>query len=288
MKKTDLQLAPAFPPYFKRIYSCGSREERKRGRMSERWKEIAGGWQAAIIAALTAVVLIGLKLLVHLLGIEFVDLNALFTSIIAGGIFLFGVILAGTMSDYKESERIPAEIASGCESIYEDGIYVSRTREGFDLGALKSALREIINGFIQDASDDDSRRALTALGTLGPSFIKMEELGVPPNYIVRLKSEEAMMRKAILRMYYIQRTGFLPSAYFFIQSVVALILGLLVFVKIEPLYTAIIITVFLTYLFVYILGLLRVLDRPFRHGEHTRDDVSLFLLHELRDRLKAD
>jgi hypothetical protein len=45
---------------------------------------------------------------------EFIGQNALFTSIIAGGIFLFGLILTGTMADYKESEKIPAEIASSC------------------------------------------------------------------------------------------------------------------------------------------------------------------------------
>lgn len=62
----------------------------------------------------------------------------------------------------------------------------------------------------------------------------MEGIGVPPNYIVRLKQEEAAMRKSLLRMYYTQKTGFLPSAYFFVQSIVVLLLGMLVFVKIEP------------------------------------------------------
>jgi hypothetical protein len=115
----------------------------------------------------------------------------------------------------------------------------------------------------------------------------MEELGVPPNYIVRLKSEEAAMRKSVLRMYHIQRTGFLPSAYIFVQSLVVLMLVMLVFVKIQPLYSSIIVIVFLTYLFVYILGLLRILDRPFREGQHTTDDVSLFLLHEFRQKVQG-
>lgn len=255
--------------------------------MMSRIRGLAGGWRAAIAAAVAAVVLVGLKLAAHYLGIEYVELNALFTSIIAGGIFLFGVILSGTMSDYKESERIPAEVVSACESIYEDGLSTSETRDGFDLDYLRGVLLEVLDGFEADAADPGSRRAIEALGGLSKSFSRMEELGVPPNFIVRLKSEEAAMRKSMLRMYYIQRTGFLPSAYFFVQSIVVLLLGLLVFVKIEPLYTAVIVMVFLTYLFVYILGLLRTLDRPFRKGERTRDDVSLFLLDELRARLQG-
>lgn len=82
------------------------------------FRSLARSWRSALVAALAVPLVVGLKLLVSHLDIEFVELNALFTSIIAGGIFLFGVILAGAMSDYKESERIPAELISGCESIY--------------------------------------------------------------------------------------------------------------------------------------------------------------------------
>lgn len=245
------------------------------------------GLSPAVRAAAAVPVLVGLKILVHYLGWEFLELNALFTSIIAGGIFLFGVILAGTMSDYKESERIPAEIVSACSSIYEDGLYVRKTRQSFDLEALRGTLLRIIDGFEADAVDDSHRMALEALDGLEGPFIQMEELGVPPNFIVRLKAEEAAMRKSMLRMYYIQRTGFLPSAYFFVQSIVALLLVMLVFVKIQPLYSSVIVIVFLTYLFVFIMGLLKTLDRPFRKAEKTRDDVSLFLLEEFRERLLA-
>lgn len=257
--------------------SAGSRLERARS--------FIGGLSPAVKAAGAVPVLVGLKLLVHYLGWEFLEVNALFTSIIAGGIFLFGVILAGTMSDYKESERLPAEVVSACLSIYEDGLYVAHTRDGFLLEPLREALIAVADGLETDAADDGSRAACEALRGLEGPFIQMEELGVPPNYIVRLKSEEAAMRKSILRMYYIQRTGFLPSAYLFVQTIVMLLLLMLIFVKIEPVYSSVIVIVFLTYLFVYIMGLLKTLDRPFRKAERTRDDVSLFLLGELREKL---
>lgn len=36
------------------------------------------------------------------------------------------------------------------------------------------------------------------------------------------------------------------------------------------------------------MGLLKTLDRPFSKGEPARDDVSLFLLDEFRERLDRD
>jgi hypothetical protein len=242
-------------------------------------------WRIALESASIVVVLIIIKVVVENLGLEFVTINPLFTSIIAGGIFLFGLILAGTLADYKESEKIPAEIISACESIYEEGCYVKETRPEFDLEALVATLNEVVDGFYSDTVDVKARTAFTALSKLSQSFLEMEQLGVPPNYITRLKAEASLIRKNILRVYYIQRTDFLPSAYILVQSIVALIMILLVFTKIEPFHDAIIIIFFLTYLFVYILKLLRTLDQPFQKSGTTMDDVSLFLLHEFKERI---
>ena len=212
----------------------------------------------------------------------------MFTSIIAGGIFLFGLILTGTMTDYKESEKIPAEIGSSCRAIWEEGKYTKENHPPFDLARLVSTLRDLLMQFRRDIVDTRSRQALAALSRLSDSFLEMERLGVPANFIVRLKTEEGTIRKSLLRIYYIQRINFLPSAFILMESIVALVLALLLFTKIEPTSDAIIILVFLAFLFIYILRLLRKLDRPFRENEKTMDDVSLFLLHELEEELAKE
>ena len=126
-----------------------------------------------------------------------------------------------------------------------------------------------------------------ALEGLQDSFLQMESLGVPPNYIIRLRTEESSIRKGLLRMYYIQKTSFLPLAYTLVKSLVGLLLGMLLFTEMEPLHDSVIISAFLTFLFVYVLRILHLLDRPFRARERTRNDVSLFLLDEFRERLEA-
>src|SRR5262245_3721187 len=47
--------------------------------------------------------------------VEFSDVGMVLT----GGVFLIGVMLSGTLSDYKESEKLPAEIACTLETIEE-------------------------------------------------------------------------------------------------------------------------------------------------------------------------
>ncbi len=108
---------------------------------------------------------------------------------------------------------------------------------------------------------------------------------MPPNYIVRLRQEQGTIRKSMLRIYHIQRTEFLPSAYILIQTVVALILAAMEFTKLDPLYESLAILIVISYFFIYLLKLLKIIDTPFRVDEHTKDDVSLFLLNEFSARV---
>ena len=235
--------------------------------------------------ALMVAVVVGIKLLIGHFSLEFIDVTSLFTSVIAGGIFILSIILSGTIADYKESEKLPTEIASSIENIYQEGLYVKATKPAFDLDQLRESLHGVLSSFKQDLGSG-SREALTPLAELAASFQEIEDLGVPPNYIVRLKQEQSVIRKSLLRIYHIQRINFLPSAQILTQTIVLLILVLLVFTKITPLLNGVVMVAFVSYLFIYLLRILRVIDKPFRVDEYTMDDVSLFLLREVGERIK--
>ena len=104
---------------------------------------------------------------------------------------------------------------------------------------------------------------------------------MPANYIVRLRSEQAALRKAALRVYHIQREQFLPSAKTMIMSIVVIIVLILLFTDMGGLVESLVTVGFLAFFFIYLLRLLNVIDKPFKAGrERTDDDVSLFLLTE--------
>jgi hypothetical protein len=86
-------------------------------------------------------------------------------------------------------------------------------------------------------------------------------------------------------VYHVQRTEFLPSASLLIQSIVVIIITALAFMEIEPTHEAVFILAFISFFFISLLRLLRIMDRPFHVEERTDDDVSLFLLSRFVDRL---
>jgi hypothetical protein len=237
--------------------------------------------------ALVLAIVLG-KLLVHELGWEFIALSSIYTSAVAGGIFVIGLIVAGTLSDYKESDRVPAELSAALENIYRDCVAIKETLPKFDLETLRERVLGIVSAFRADLSASGGRSCLAAIEALSPSFLELERLDVPANYIVRLRSEQGAIRKNVLRVYHVQRTEFLPSAYVLVTAIVALITAVALFTDLGHLDDSLPITAFLSFFFIYLVRLLKVLDTPFRVDERTMDDVSLFLLNEFAERAGAD
>lgn len=57
------------------------------------------------------------KLGIHYVGFEYLSLSSLFTALISANIFLIGFLLTGVLSDYKESEKLPGDLAASIEAI---------------------------------------------------------------------------------------------------------------------------------------------------------------------------
>jgi hypothetical protein len=77
-------------------------------------------WGLAFKAAPVAAVAVLTKLAVDQLGWDTVDLNPLYSGLVAATVFLLGFLLAGTLADYKESERLPGELAARTEAIADE------------------------------------------------------------------------------------------------------------------------------------------------------------------------
>ena len=246
---------------------------------------VVSGRRALLLRTVPLVlVLVALKLLVEWLGWEFIEVSPLHTSIVAGAIFIVGLMLAGTMSDYKESERLPTDTAAAMEAVYREGAYVKALHSQFDLGRLAETLEAIPHVLRADLVSG-RQDAIAGVEKLTDSFLEMDRLGVPPNYIARLKQEQATIVRNLIRAAYIQRIAFLPSAYTLVEIMLTLLITLLTFTRVASGVTDAILLGFISLIFLYILRLLRVLDAPFRPAGTGLDDVSLYQIDAIHDTL---
>ena len=106
------------------------------------------------------------------------------------------------------------------------------------------------------------------------------------NFVVRLRTNQDVIRRALLRIYTIQRVEFVPSVHVLVQTLVGSIVLLLLLLKTEGDPASALLFGFITYMFVYVLYLVRLLEQPFAKGHGSVDDVSFFLLDELERNLR--
>jgi hypothetical protein len=77
-------------------------------------------FRLALETLIIVVIIVGLRALIFALGFPGLSPTALVSSIIGGGIFVMGLVIAGTLSDYKDAERAPTDIAAGLYSILRE------------------------------------------------------------------------------------------------------------------------------------------------------------------------
>ena len=256
----------------------------------EALQRILQKWSLLLKVLPILVAVVALKLLAHVFGLEVVELNALFTSIVAGTVFLLGFLISGVLSDYKESEKIPSELAASLETLHDDARTIRLSKDSKaarQLLAHHKALRGLLMDWFYQRAGTEA--VLERIGGMNPLFVALEGEGVQANYIIRMKNEQSVIRKIVLRIKTIRDTEFVQSAYAIVEALGAAITLGMVLIRIEPFYEALFFTVLVTFLIAYMFFLIKDLDNPFDYSAHgeTGTEVSLRPLHDLDLRLGA-
>jgi hypothetical protein len=239
-------------------------------------RRVLSGIELGATTMLIVAVLVGIRALLIALGFDGMASTALSTGIIAGAIFVMGLVLAGTLADYKDAERAPIDLAAGLHALLREGESMHAAWGKPDLSELRRRLIAVVTSLRIDIDAGDSRTAQAAVEELSETFLELEDTDVPANYIVRQRSEQAGLRKSLLRIYHLQREEFLPSAYAMIVTLVGLILILLLLTDFGGTAESLVAVGFLSFFFLALLRLLNVISTPFKAGqERTDDDVSL-------------
>lgn len=244
-------------------------------------REVLGSYRVAFETAVVVAVLVGVRALLWGIGVTGMSTTPLISSVISGGIFVMGLVVAGTLVDYRDAERAPTDVAASLYALLRETEAMNRIWGKPDMAAARARMIAVVSSLRADIASGNTRECQAAIEELSQTLEELEGSDVPANYIVRLRSEQATLRKAALRVYHIQREEFLPSAKAMIMSIVVIIMLILLFTDMGGLLESLVTVGFLAFFFIYLLRLLYVIDKPFKAGhERTEDDVSLFLLTE--------
>ena len=219
--------------------------------------------------------------------VDFSDIGAVLTA----AALIIGFMLGGVFSDYKESEKLPGDLATTMETI--DDVIVAGSRAGKPFDARE--FRRRYHAVIAVVTDWFMNRGaipacFQALHTMNDLIADLERAGMGAVYVSRCLSEQHNLRKIVTRIDVIRRTQFIQTGYALLQMFVLATLVLLVFANFKSWQLQFLVVGTMALIYLYLLNLIRDLDNPFEYAggyvEGATADVSPHPVLEFRARLE--
>jgi hypothetical protein len=248
-----------------------------------------GNPRLLLLALPIAVGMVVLKWLYEESDLKQLDLSPLLTGVIAAEVFIIGFMLSGTTADFKEAERLPGELAASLETIADECLIIDAE---FDMPEARGCLALLVDISTSVRlwllEDTDLDGVIAQLRRLNPLFMVFAPK-IQAGFTTRLKSEQANIRRLVIRMDTMRRTSYVSAGYLIAEVTALMILVLLMITEIGPLAPTMLVVGVITYLMVYMLALIRDIDNPFeyRRGLPGPADVDLNVLERSETRLRS-
>lgn len=230
-------------------------------------------------------VLLGTKAAIDQLELDFITITPLVTAFVGGVIFIIAIILAGTLSDYKESEKIPSELAASILILYKDVRIASN--DNAKIGTMRERIRRLLTTINSNFKSSvwKQRDVNLAMDKIDEDIVSLAQKGTAPQFIVRLRNELANIDRISNRIETIKETTFIPAAYNVAQLAVGAAIVTLLFMKIDRFIDGIIMTGVISLILISLILLIKDMDDPFEVGKKTYADIDLSLMYKLEGRL---
>jgi len=211
--------------------------------------------------------------------------------VLTAGVFLTGFMLAGVMADYKESEKLPGDLASTLETLEEIVVQACAHKATLQPDPLRRAVAALADDLrswlLRTRTQEQTYASLTKFHEV----LQQLERDGGGAYASRGIGELHNLRKIVTRIGVISRTGFLPPAYALLETLNVLIVVLLLASKFKGVLAEFILVPFVTLIYVYMLRLIRDIDDPFDYApdgsKRGGAEVELFPLDEFRARIAS-
>lgn len=243
-------------------------------------------WGLTIEALVIVFILLVLKAIIYFYDLEVATASPLIPALVGGVIFTIAIIFTGTLSDYKESEKIPGELAASIKALYNDSKVLPIDDE--ITSSMRIHIKELLHSINSNFRKNnwDLHEINSAMDTINNDICLLSEKGMAPPLIVKLRVELINIDKISNRIKTIAETSFIPAAYGIAELAVGAVLIMLLFLKIEPVYEGLALIGATSSLLIGLILLIKDMDNPFEVGKKTYADVDLGLLWGLEEFLK--
>jgi predicted membrane chloride channel (bestrophin family) len=232
---------------------------------------------------LTLIIVIA-KIWIDFSEIAFIQLNPIISSFLGGVFFTISILFAGAVADYKESEKIPGDIAVSLKSLMNDTLLIQNEKKiANSLTNLKKSIKELLKTINAELIKKSwSLKAIDfQLNKINFLLSDLSSLGVQMAIITRMRTELTTIDRLSHRIDTIEETSFIPAAYGIAETAVLSTIFLLLFIKNEWAYGGTIVVGLVSLVLTSLVLLIKDMDNPFEYENNSYADVDMTTLANL-------
>lgn len=234
-----------------------------------------------ILIALPVVIL---KIWIDYSDIAFIQLNPIISSFLGGVFFTISILFAGAVSDYKEAEKIPGELAVSLKSLMNDLSLIPLDKKTNSIvKEIKNQIKDLlktINSELRKKTwklkEIDSR-----LNSINQNISALSSAGVQLGILTRMRSELTTIDRLSHRIDIVEETSFIPAAYGIAEIAVLSTILLLLFIKNEWSYGGTLVVGLVSLVLTSLVFLIKDMDNPFEYESNSYADVDISILYNL-------
>ena len=236
-------------------------------------------------------VLCGIKVAVHFCGLERISINQLFSAMVASTIFLLGFLLNGVLTDFKESEKIPAELSTSLQTLNLEIQAIRAYHPEAQITAALSAVAGLGQSLLDWLKERISTEQMLARHTQTHAEVVLAAVQIKGDASTlrgRLMQDLAVILAKVNRVQTIRDTTFVPLVYWMADIAAVLLFAGLVMARADNLPESVFFLAVISFIVILLLRLIDDIDNPFGLSDvNSAEDVSIELLEKVVERLGA-
>jgi hypothetical protein len=238
--------------------------------------------------ALVAGLITAVKSGVHFLGWEFISVNPLFSALVASTVFLLGFLLNGVLSDYKESEKLPGEIASCLMLLARETRAVPIHNPKANVQESLLAIGDLSHAVLKWVKSDSPTEELLRVYDHAHDQVVLASCWLDASSLKgRLMNEMSYLLRSIHRIDVIRETDFVTMVYWLANLATIILCGGLIFSNGYPQQDSAFFLFVISFLLVFVLHLISDIDNPFGFSDpSSAEDVDLEVLEYTHQRIQ--
>lgn len=232
-----------------------------------------------------------LKSVVQKLGWDVLAMHPLFSALVAASVFLLSFLLNGVLSDYKESEKLPGELATALKVLALEVKAIPIHNARADVDDVLDSIRDLASTTLRWIKGEVNTTHMMSCYDMTHRHVVRSSTWLPDSTLKgRLMIEMAGILRAVNRIEVIRETDFSQLVYLLAYTSSFILCGSLVFVHpgtIGDMDNSWILFV-LSWLLIFILHLISDLDNPFGFSDpSSAEDVDLTILESAESMIVA-